>query len=155
MRYEKGYNKDSYVIKNGHIDCTKDTYEIFQQTLATQINNDLEYLMREDYSLYFKRKDDGKLIVSYEKKDNELLTNYISCISIPTRILISGDLAFFATIVGKNNMSGHWCHWCMLSPSEWENCDHEKGDKWTIQLIKYNLKKQLTYLDMVPYEKKG
>ena len=68
MRDEEGYNKDSYVIKNGHIDCTKDTYEIFQQTLATQINNDLEYLMREDYSLYFKRKDDGKVIVSYEKK---------------------------------------------------------------------------------------
>ena len=68
MRDEKGSNKDSYVIKNGHIDSTKDTYDIFQQTLATQINNDLEYLMREDYSLYFKRKDDCKLIVSYKKK---------------------------------------------------------------------------------------
>ena len=52
-------------------------------------------------------------------------------------------------------MSGHWCHWCMLSPSEWGNCDHEKGDKWTIQLIKDNLKKQLIHLDMIPYEKKG
>ena len=51
-------------------------------------------------------------------------------------------------------MSGHWCHWCMLSPLEWENCDHEKGDKLTIQLIKDNLKKQLTHLDMIPYEKK-
>ena len=64
-----------------------------------------------------------------KKKDNESLTNYISCISIPTRKLISGGLAFFATIVGKNNMPEHWCHWCMLPPSEWENCDHEKGDK--------------------------
>ena len=52
-------------------------------------------------------------------------------------------------------MSRHWCHWCMLSPSEWENCDHEKGDKLTIQLIKDNLKKQLTHLDMIPYEKKN
>ena len=68
MRDEKGSNKDSYVIKNGDIDCTKDTYEIFQQTLATQINNDLEYLMREDYSLYLKRKEDGKLIVSHKKR---------------------------------------------------------------------------------------
>ena len=65
MRDKKGFNKDSYVIKNGHIDCTKDTYEIFQKTLATQINNNLEYLMREDYCLYFKWKEAGNLIVSY------------------------------------------------------------------------------------------
>ena len=38
MRDKEEINKDSYVIKNGHIDCTKDTYEIFQQTLATAIN---------------------------------------------------------------------------------------------------------------------
>ena len=36
--------------------------------VATQINNDLEYLMREDYCLYFKWKEDGNLIVSYKKK---------------------------------------------------------------------------------------
>ena len=43
----------------------------------------------------------------------------------------------------------------MSSPSEWENCDHEKGDKWSIQLIKDNLKKQFSNLDMTPYDKKG
>ena len=26
MRDKKGINKDLYVIKNGHIDCTKDAY---------------------------------------------------------------------------------------------------------------------------------
>ena len=31
MRDKEGYNKDSYVIKNGHKDCTKDTYEMFQK----------------------------------------------------------------------------------------------------------------------------
>ena len=30
-------------------------------------------------------------------------------------------------------MSEYWCHWCMLSPTEWETCDDEKGDAWTIQ----------------------
>ena len=62
--------------------------------------------------------------------------------------------SFFASIVGKNNMSGHWCHWYMLSPSEWENCDNEKGNPWTIQLIKDNLEKQLLDENMVPYDKK-
>ena len=51
-------------------------------------------------------------------------------------------------------MSRKWCHWCKLSPAEWENCDHEKGDKWSIQLIKDNLEEQRINLDMIPSEKK-
>ena len=34
-----GKNMTSYVIKNGHIDYKKDTYEIFQHTLVTPLNN--------------------------------------------------------------------------------------------------------------------
>ena len=59
MRDKKGYNKDSYVIKNGHIDCTKDTYEIVQRTIATPINNHSKYLMHNNYYLYFKWKENG------------------------------------------------------------------------------------------------
>ena len=70
--------------------------------------------------------------------------------SLPLRILISGDLAFFATVVGK--IFGKWCHWYKLSPAEWENCDHEKGDMWSIQLIKDNLEEQRLNLDMIPSE---
>ena len=55
----EGIDKDSYMIKNGHINCTKDIYEIFQKILACPINNDLDYLMREDNCLYFKCKEDG------------------------------------------------------------------------------------------------
>ena len=51
-------------------------------------------------------------------------------------------------------MSGKWYHWCMLSPAEWENCDHEKDDMWSIQLIKDNLEEQRINLDMIPKEKK-
>ena len=57
--------------------------------------------MRKDYSLYFKWKKNGKLEVVYEEKDNDLLSNYVSYVSIPLRILISGDLFFFAIVVGK------------------------------------------------------
>ena len=38
-------------------------------------------------------------------------------------------------------MPGHWCHWFMLFPTEWENCDNERGNAWTIQLIEDNLEK--------------
>ena len=68
MRDKEGYNKDSYVIKNGHINCTKDTYEIFQRIIVTTINNHLKYLMHDNYCLYFKWKEDRVLVISYEKK---------------------------------------------------------------------------------------
>ena len=51
-------------------------------------------------------------------------------------------------------MSEHWCHWYVLSPPEWENCDNENGDNWTIQLIEDSLKKQPIHLDMMLYEKR-
>ena len=42
----------------------------------------------------------------------------------------------------------------MLSPIEWENGDHKKGDTWTIQLIKDNSEKKLLNENMVLYDKK-
>ena len=33
MRDREGYNKESYVIKDEHMDCTKDMYEIFKNIL--------------------------------------------------------------------------------------------------------------------------
>ena len=54
IRDKEGYNKYSYVIKNSHIDCTKDKYEIFQRTIRTPLNNPLECLIHVNYCLYFK-----------------------------------------------------------------------------------------------------
>ena len=57
-------------------------------------------------------------------------------IEISTRLLISGDLAFFATVVEKINRSGCLCHWCYLSPFEWEYIPRENGILRTIDLMK-------------------
>ena len=51
-------------------------------------------------------------------------------------------------------MFGKWCRWCKLYPTEWEYCDHEKGNMWSIQSIKDNLEKQRVNLDMIPSENK-
>ena len=83
--------------------------------------------MLKDYWLYFKWKEDGKLEVAYEENDNESLFEYFFYVSVPLRILISGDFSFFFyNSCWQKNMSRKWCHWFMLSPAEWKNCDHEK-----------------------------
>ena len=68
LRNKEGYNKDSYVIKNGHIYCIKDKYKIFQKWIASPIKKDLKYLMEETVCLYLKWNNDIKLDISYEKK---------------------------------------------------------------------------------------
>ena len=97
------YDKNiiSYVIKNGHTNHMKDTYEIFYQILATPFNNDLKYLMQKYYCLYLKWEKDDKLEVAYEKKDNHSLSNYVSYVSVPLRMFISSDLSFLQRLLAK------------------------------------------------------
>ena len=99
MRNKDGTDFTSYVIKYGHIDHKKDRYEIFQQTLATPLNNDLEYLIRKYYCLYFKWKEGGKLEVTYKEKGNDSLSKYDPYVSIPLIILIFGDLVFLQQLL--------------------------------------------------------
>ena len=80
--------------------------------------------------------EDNKLTIQYSTKDDCNESSYVKVIQISTRLLISGGLVIFATVVGKVNRSGCWCHWCNLSPFEWENIHHEKGTLWTIDLMK-------------------
>jgi hypothetical protein len=51
------------------------------------------------------------------------------------RTLIAGDLSFFATILGKENMSGSWCTRCMLSKAQWNDSAHLPGELWTVDKI--------------------
>ena len=53
--------------------------------------------------------------------------------SIPLRVLICGDLGFFAAVLGKVNMSRKWCVWCQLGPSEWSVPNHVPGEGCTIK----------------------
>ncbi len=48
---------------------------------------------------------------------------------------VTGDLAFLSTVLGNENMSGHWCIWCQLSPTEWSIEGHQQGECWTMDKI--------------------
>jgi hypothetical protein len=52
--------------------------------------------------------------------------------SLTIQVLVTGDLAYFAAILGKVNMAGGWCTWCGLSPKQWSPTDHGKGELWTL-----------------------
>ena len=62
---------------------------------------------------------------------------------------VAGDLSFFATILGKENMSGTWCTWCMLSKAQWNETEHLPGELWTIEKI-YGVRENVTENGMLP-----
>ena len=75
----------------------------------------MKLLMNKDMFVFFMWNEDIKLIIKYSKEEDMKKSSFHKIIQIQRRILISGDLVFFATVIGKVNMSGCWCHWCNLS----------------------------------------
>ena len=55
--------------------------------------------------VFFMRNENNKLIIKYSKEEDSNKSSFNKLIRIPTRMLIPGNLVFFATVVGKVNMS--------------------------------------------------
>ena len=63
-----GKNLDDWVIKVGHIDCRKDTYEILRRTIAPSLNLCLEKLLGNDIGVnVFEKRGVGEEIIDEDK----------------------------------------------------------------------------------------
>jgi hypothetical protein len=122
---DAGKQVDSMVMKVGHIDCTKDTYDILKSSVAGPLNESIEEVVKSG-ALDLIRDGDGSLSCRMKNNEHDLPLTVIS--SLPIRVFVTGDLAYFAAILGKVNMAGDWCTWCGLSAKEWSPTDHEKGE---------------------------
>ena len=57
------------------------------------------------------------------------------------RVFMTGDLAFYSTILGKEHVSGTWCPYCDLPHSNWQDYGHRAGKMWTLDELKTHLHK--------------
>ena len=80
----------------GSIECAKDSREILENTIAGPLNEGLQRIMN-----YVICTDDY-IMFSDDRTEN---CNW----DFRLKKVICGDLAFFATILGKENMSSTWC----------------------------------------------
>jgi hypothetical protein len=58
--------------------------------------------------------------------------------NMTTRLFVVGDLKFYAQMLGRDNMSGSWCMWCLMVPNEWnkeEDIPLEHREEWTIDKL--------------------
>ena len=148
-RNENMEKLDEFKVKVAHIDCKKDTYNIMRETISPSLNEDLKELMNESTKLIvYRKKVDGKY--KYTTQINTFVNNddppvfvcpitkeevpamkFVRAVRI--RIVVTGDLAFYASLLGKVNASGHWCTWCRLMYTEWKENDHDAGESWTLE----------------------
>jgi len=56
--------------------------------------------------------------------------------NVSTRIVVVGDLKFYAQLLGRENMSSSWFMWCTSHPSEWKHHPLPPSNLWTIKKIK-------------------
>ena len=54
---------------------------------------------------------------------------------IKTELWLAGDLLFLAAAQGREGASPHWCIFCDLIRSQWQEKDFERGSLWNLQLI--------------------
>ena len=73
----------------------------------TPLNEEMKIIMNKDMFVFFMWNEENKLVIEYSKEDDINKSSFNNIIQIPTCILISGDLVFFATVVGKVNMSDY------------------------------------------------
>ena len=92
--------------------------------LKTIAENKLQITLREN--------GDVKCTFS---KDVEEGSPIVQTIYRKVKIFVTGDLAFYAMVLGKEGMSPHWCHLCKLSRKEFQDMNAE-GDKWTNEAMK-------------------
>ena len=122
-------------MKVGHIDCKKDTYDVLKNTIAKNMNASLKKLSLSGALSIKPTIDDARnnsfYVALYDAE------NVIEDASKATiRLFLTGDLAFYAAVLGKVNMSGTWCTWCNLRNVEWERKDHDIGNEWTKEKMK-------------------
>ena len=118
--------------------------------IAVKCNSQFEVFLLSKYSQNIKIvSKNSKSCVTYEIADNiqALSTMMIQetnlpsggeiCLDIPHFVLyFTGDLAYYADILGKPNSSPHWCHLCNLSHKEWNDVRNlKKGKLWCINTM--------------------
>jgi hypothetical protein len=121
------------VITVGNIDSTMDSREVLEKTVGTHLNDSLKHIFGR-YLVLHMNGNDSMVLLSDEPPSLEPAQD-IRSLTFSTRVFITGDLAFYQTMLGKENMATCWCTWCMLSPKEWAVPGHASGESWTLEKI--------------------
>jgi hypothetical protein len=145
----KSKKVDDYIMKIGHVSCDMDTLYILSNTIMTHVNNSLKTIVHKNLfisKVYGNGDEMFSVTLADEDPNNVVDNNFPDYFSIPLPVKVTEDLAFLSTALGKENMSGHWCIWCELSPAQWAIEGHLQGEHWTFEKI-FSLRQMIQELE--------
>jgi hypothetical protein len=127
----------------GNVECKKDTRKVLEKTIGIPLNQSLHLTVGKTIVIHCADTIPTITLADEPPADCQTDTSFW----METRTFIAGDLSFYATILGKENMAGSWCTWCMLSKAQWCAAGHQLGEPWTIEKI-YNIRRNVTQNSM-------
>jgi hypothetical protein len=136
--------KEIAVLMIGTIECQKDSYDILKVTLAPKLNKAFKRMIKYSNPGTSKMTDgaittfmpgsgSGEYYSTFEGE--RLRPTDVLLQNSPFRLFITGDLAFYAMMVGKEDGDRYWCHWCQLGKPEWQTWPYTSSSPacWTIE----------------------
>ncbi len=122
----------SRLFQIASVSHSKDEHSILCATVLDPIGESLQLVV-----------EGGRFVVS-----NDLVLSFSpindtkTICDVSTRVLIVGDLKYYAQLLGRENMSSYWCMWCNLHPQEWSKSGKNiPAVPWTIQSLKAHFDK--------------
>ena len=121
-----------FEISVAEIICKKDNAEILTKTIRTNLTEGLKTLSERDIVLGMNQSN--KIVCSFQQT-NESIIGDVQSKSLRAVLYVVGDLAYYGMVLGKEGMSGKWCHLCKLSGKEFSDLS-KIGDEWKMEDMK-------------------
>jgi len=123
----------------GYVSCTKDTYNILKDTIASPVDHGLRNIRQAGHvTIYRDRLDANKVKMSF---GNTHTQNTVLA-TAAVELFMVGDLAFYSMALGKESMANYWCWRCPLAKAEWTaNTNIRVGPAWTQEGLRTHLER--------------
>lgn len=162
-----GDNKLAYteVFRVGEIECTKETSDILMESLAQHVNCGLNNMLQDgilcegpgpDGTIQFQGSRGASFVLRRDDQNDEIVESgsATSIHPVPFKVHMTGDMAWYAVALGKENSATNWCWICQLKKSEWQKRSSDGGPRqgslWSLQelreTVNLRLRSEKSYL---------
>jgi hypothetical protein len=142
------------VVRLAEVECKKDTSDVLKKTVINSLNEALDRMLA--VAVCTGERNDGRLRIFCQRnatedteegdstedslcsyatfRANPLNPNDELVCEIEFRIVVVGDLALYAMLLGKEDNSNRSCWLCKLLPAEWQK-KALSGEIWTMEML--------------------
>lgn len=127
-----------FEISVAEIVCSKDCGDIIAMTIKDELTKGLETIAKKDMTISVKTDDSsGKKTIFCSYDPDHSMACAMTSFQVTAGIYVVGDLACHGMVLGKESMSGKWCHLCKMAASMMAELNLT-AEHWTMEdLVKF------------------